>query len=65
MEAASWSPAASEIGPERIVGRDRCVVRLGHAGDQAALRDTSGVAEVGLEDRRRTFLQDIAGIPIW
>ena len=57
-------PAASEIGPERIVRRDGGVERLGHPGDQTALGDAAGVTEVRLQDRRRLLLEDFPEAPL-
>ena len=64
IDAAIWTPAASEIGPERVVRGDGRVVGLGHAGDQADLGDAAGVAEVGLQDRRGPLLQHLAEAPL-
>src|SRR5262249_22861203 len=49
---------------EWVVRGDRRVIRLGHSGDEAALRDPSGVAQVRLENGRGLLLQHFAEPPL-
>src|SRR5215475_11734290 len=49
---------------ERIVRRDVGVIRLGHSGDQPHFSNAARVAEIGLQDRRRALLQNLAEAPL-
>ena len=50
--------------PQRVMGRDGSVKRLGHAGDQTALGDAASMTEVRLQYRRGLLLQDFTKAPL-
>src|SRR5262245_42580253 len=43
--------------------RNRSVISLGHARNQTHFGDPTGVTEVGLQDRRRAFFENLAESP--
>ena len=51
-------------GTVGIVGRQRRVVRLGHAGDEPELGDAARVADVRLQDVGGALFQDLAESPL-